>query len=117
MILAEKCVEECDEIIQCFLNKIKIDIKERETFNLVRKSPQATEIFEAIPNSYMNTITKFQEFFGLDANCDPINGTTNPFEFGLSPEELEQRRLEDEEESPVVRKSVMVWLEEIEEEF
>ena len=117
LLLAEKCAEEWEDLIQCFLNKIKIDIKDRESFNLVRRQPTFTDNPESIPNSYLNTITRFQEFFGLDANCEPINGTTNPFEFGLSPEELEQRRLEDEDSSPHVKKSVVMCFEDVDDEF
>mmetsp|Transcript_19441 Transcript_19441/g.22644 ORF Transcript_19441/g.22644 Transcript_19441/m.22644 type:complete len:137 (-) Transcript_19441:38-448(-) len=108
LMLAKKSAEDCDEFIESFMNKVKDDIKTRETFNLSRRSPKCTEINEDVPNSYMNTITKYQEFFGLNAEGEPLSSTTNPFECEAEDSPYDKRFDEDEDVSPNIRKSVFV---------
>ena len=106
LLLAEKWAQDSEEFLKDFIEKVKIDIKIRETFNMVRRSPQATEAMWNIPNSYMDTITKYQEFFCLDDEYEPTDLTTNPFEpeFRIS----RVRKNSEEDNSPDVRKSVIV---------
>lgn len=56
----------------------------------------------------MDTITKYQEFFGFDENFELKNNDNNPFEVEFRVSRVRQDYEEDEENSPDVRKSVIV---------
>lgn len=107
LLLAERWAQDSEDLLKEFMKKVKFDIKSRETFNLTSRSPQHTEMTWTIPNSYMDTITKYQEFFGFDENFEPTNNTTNPFEVEFRVSRV-RNDLDDEEASPEVRKSVVV---------
>jgi hypothetical protein len=111
ILMAENDVRECDEFLNSFLKKVKIDIKTRETFNLARRSMASSEHMQNVPSSYMNTITKFQEFFGLDENCDFLIDSDNPFDRDTVLDNLELDGQGSDDSDPVVRKSVMVAFE------
>ena len=106
ILMTEKWVDEWEDFISSFMSKIKEDIKIRETFNKSRVTVKNSNHIESPPCSYMDTITRFQEFFGLDANCDLID--RDSIEWNQNQEE------ESEEED--IRKSVVVWYEEVEDE-
>jgi len=108
LLLAEEWAKDSEEFIKEFLEKIQVDIKIRETFNMVRRSPQNTETIWNIPNSYMDTITKYQEFFCLDENYEPMDISTNPFEPEFRISRVRKSSEWDEDASPEVRKSVIV---------
>lgn len=107
ILMTEKSVEEYNDVIEAFLHKVKLDIKLRDTLNCPRPTTGLCELRESTPNSYMGTIAKFQEFFGLDSNGDPIGQVDAAVDDLFNVNEL---RYEDPE-SPSVRKSVLVAFE------
>jgi len=111
MFMAEKSVDEYDEFLSSFVKKVQIDIKTRETFNLARRSVIPSEHMQSLPSSYMGTITKFQEFFGLNAEGEPLEECENPFEKEVFYDENRFMDETHEDSSPEVRKSVMVVFE------
>jgi len=108
LLLAEEWAKDSEQFLKNFVEKVQIDIKIRETFNNVRRSPQGTETIWNIPNSYMDTITKYQEFFGLDENYEMAELSTNPFEPEFRISRVRNSKNDEEDHSPEVRKSVEV---------
>lgn len=115
ILLTEKSVDEYESFLKNFVNKVQIDIKIRETFNMARRSPTSTEVLDCVPSSYMGTIAKFQDFFGLDDNGEPLDYTQNPFENEFRISKV-RNMIDDGDESPDIRKSIMVCVENYDDE-
>mmetsp|Transcript_22622 Transcript_22622/g.22474 ORF Transcript_22622/g.22474 Transcript_22622/m.22474 type:complete len:99 (-) Transcript_22622:17-313(-) len=76
--------------------------------NIDRRSIQNSEMTCTIPNSYMDTITKFQEFFGFDENFELKNNDNDPFEVEFRVSRVRQDYEKDEENCPDIRMSVLM---------
>ncbi|CAI2365766.1 unnamed protein product [Moneuplotes crassus] len=108
LLLAEKCAQDTDDLLKEFTKKVQFDIKARETMNIDRRSIQNSEMTCTIPNSYMDTITKFQEFFGFDENFELKNNDNDPFEVEFRVSRVRQDYEKDEENCPDIRMSVLM---------